>query len=118
MPCIVPRTARAMWRYSARMWQNQPPASHAPGPQASPWLEKLLPVMSIFTMVMTVPQVWSVWVEKNTSGVSMLSWGAYLLSAVLWLVHGLQKRDRTLWVPCIGWILLDAAVVVGVWVRG
>jgi uncharacterized protein with PQ loop repeat len=102
------------------MWQTHPHATRppAPGPQASPWLEKLLPPMSIFTMVMTVPQVWSVWVQHQTAGVSMLSWGAYGLSAVLWLVHGVQKRDATLWVPCIGWILLDAAVVVGVLVRG
>lgn len=101
------------------MWQihQQAKPAPAPGPRRNGWLDKLLPVMSIFTMVMTVPQVWSVWVEQNTSGVSLLSWGAYLLSALLWLAHGLQKRDPTLWIPCIGWILLDAAVVVGVLLR-
>jgi uncharacterized protein with PQ loop repeat len=81
-------------------------------------LDKVLPVLSVFTMVMTVPQVWSVWVEGNVNGVSLLSWGAYLLSACLWFVHGLQRRDRTIWVACIGWVLLDAAVVLGVVLRG
>lgn len=80
-------------------------------------LEKLLPVMSLFTMAMTVPQVWAVWVQGQTSGVSLLSWGAYLLSACLWLVDGLRKQDKTIWVACIGWVLLDAAVFVGVLVR-
>jgi uncharacterized protein with PQ loop repeat len=80
-------------------------------------LDKLLPVMSVFTMAMTVPQVWGVWVQGQTSGVSLLSWSAYLLSAVLWLLDGLRKRDPTIWVACIGWVLLDAAVVVGVLVR-
>jgi hypothetical protein len=42
-------------------------------------LDKLLPVLSVFTMVMTVPQVW---------------------------------------VACIGWVLLDAAAVLGVVLRG
>jgi hypothetical protein len=36
-------------------------------------LDKLLPVLSVFTMVMTVPQVWSVWVDGNVNGVSLLS---------------------------------------------
>jgi uncharacterized protein with PQ loop repeat len=81
-------------------------------------LDKVLPVLSVFTMVMTVPQVWSVWVEGNVNGVSLLSWSAYLLSACLWFVHGLQRRDRTIWVACIGWVLLDAAVVLGVVLRG
>lgn len=80
-------------------------------------LDKILPVMSVFTMAMTVPQVWAVWVQGQTGGVSLLSWGAYLVSALLWLVDGLRKHDPTIWVACIGWVLLDAAVVVGVLVR-
>jgi uncharacterized protein with PQ loop repeat len=80
-------------------------------------VDKLLPAMSIFTMVMTVPQVWSVWVQDKVQGVSLLSWGAYTIAACLWFVHGLQKRDKTIWVSCIGWVVLDAAVVVGVLVR-
>lgn len=80
-------------------------------------LEKLLPALSVFTMALTVPQVWSVWVEGNTSGVSLLSWGAYFITACLWLVDGLRKRDRTIWVACIGWVLLDGAVVIGVLLR-
>jgi uncharacterized protein with PQ loop repeat len=77
-------------------------------------LDKALPVLSVFTMVMTVPQVWSVWVDGNVSGVSLLSWGAYLVSACLWFFHGLPRRDKAIWVACIGWVLLDAAVVAGI----
>ena len=77
-------------------------------------VDKLLPAMSVFTMVMTVPQVWSVWVQGEVQGVSLLSWGAYTVAACLWFVHGLQRRDRTIWVSCIGWLILDAAVVAGV----
>lgn len=77
-------------------------------------LEKLLPFLSVLTMAMTVPQVWTVWVERQVAGVSLLSWGTYLLGACLWFVHGLQKGDKTIYVACIGWILLDAAVVAGV----
>lgn len=81
-------------------------------------LARLIPALSVFTMAMTVPQVWAVWVEGETSGVSLLSWGAYLVSALLWFFYGLQKRDRTIWVACIGWVLLDAGVVAGVlWQR-
>jgi uncharacterized protein with PQ loop repeat len=81
-------------------------------------LEKVLPVLSVLTMAMTVPQVWTIWVEHNAAGVSLLSWGTYLLAACLWFVHGLQKRDRTIYLACIGWIALDAAVVAGVIVHG
>ena len=80
-------------------------------------LAKILPVFSLVTMAMTVPQVWTVWVQGNTSGVSLLSWGAYFVGACLWLVDGLRKHDKTIWVACIGWVILDGAVVLGVLVR-
>jgi uncharacterized protein with PQ loop repeat len=81
------------------------------------WLGKILPVLSVFTMALTLPQVWGVWVDGNTSGVSLLSWGAYFIAACLWLVDGLRKHDKTIWVACIGWVILDGAVFIGVLVR-
>ena len=76
-------------------------------------LRRLLGGMSIFTLLMTVPQVWTIWVGHQAGGVSVLSWSAYLLSAVLWFWYGIQKRDRNIYLPCVGWAGLDAAVIAG-----
>ena len=80
-------------------------------------LEKFLRVLSVVTMLMTVPQGLAVWVGRDAGGVSLLSWAAYLFSACLWLVYGIQKRDKTIYLACIGWIALDAAIIVGVMVH-
>jgi uncharacterized protein with PQ loop repeat len=90
----------------------------APPPESRSGLRRLLGLMSLFTLAMTVPQVWTIWVEREAAGVSVLSWGAYLLSALLWFVYGLQQRDKNIWLPCIGWIVLNAAVVLGAWRHG
>ena len=82
-------------------------------PTSGSALEKVLPVISLVTMVMTLPQIWTVWVERNVAGISLLTWGTYLAGACLWLVHGVQKRDKTIYIACIGWVLLDGAVVAG-----
>ncbi len=79
---------------------------------------RLLGGMSIFTMMMTIPQVLAIWVGHQAAGVSILSWGAYLASAVLWFWFGMQQRDRNIYLPCVGWITLDAAVIVGAVVYG
>ena len=76
-------------------------------------LKRVLGGMSVFTMLMTVPQVWTIWVGHQAAGVSVVSWSAYLLSALLWFWYGLQKRDRNIYLPCVGWVGLDAAVIVG-----
>ena len=90
-------------------------------PRGSPsvsGLEKALRGLSVFTMLMTVPQVWTIWVGGNAAGVSLVSWVAYLFAASLWFFYGLQKGDKTIYLACIGWVLLDAAVVIGVIVHG
>jgi uncharacterized protein with PQ loop repeat len=81
-------------------------------------LRRFLGGMSIFTLVMTIPQVLTIWIEHQAAGVSILSWGAYLLSAVLWFWFGLKQGDKNIFLPCIGWMVLNGAVVVGAVVYG
>ncbi len=87
-----------------------------PPPAAAPvtGLEKFLRIFSVITLLMTVPQVLAIWVGGNAGGVSLLSWVTYLCSACLWFGYGLKKRDKTIYLACIGWILLDAAIVAGI----
>ena len=92
-----------------------PPNPSAPIDALTPpgLIKRLLGSLSIFTMVMTIPQVLTIWVSHRAAGISMVSWGAYLVSAAVWLWYGLQKRDKNIYLPCLGWIILDGAVIVG-----
>jgi uncharacterized protein with PQ loop repeat len=85
-------------------------ATESPPPTG---LEKFLRVLSVATMLMTVPQVLAVWVGRDAGAVSLLSWGAYLFSACLWFIYGIRRHDKTIYLACIGWIVLDAAIVIG-----
>jgi len=95
-----------------------PPDGQAMVPSPSSGLEKTLRSLSVITMLMTVPQVLAVWVSQNASGVSLISWVAYLVSACLWFVYGVRKNDKTIYLACVGWIVLDAGIVIGVILRG
>src|SRR5262252_4590242 len=76
-------------------------------------MKRLLGIMSIFTMVMTIPQVLTIWLGHHAAGVSLLSWSAYLISALLWFWYGLQKHAPNIYLACIGWIAMDLAVISG-----
>jgi uncharacterized protein with PQ loop repeat len=85
----------------------------APPSGADTLLRRLLGSMSVFTLLMTIPQVLTIWVGPHAAGVSILSWSAYLAAAVLWFGYGIQQHDKNIYLPCVGWIGLDAAVIVG-----
>ena len=95
-----------------------PAASVKGASRSDDLLSRALGGMSIFTMLMTLPQVLTIWVSGQAAGVSVVSWSAYLLSAILWFWYGLQKRDRNIYLPCVGWVGLDAAVIVGALIHG
>lgn len=88
------------------------------GDRSDAVLRRLLAGMSIFTMLMTIPQVLTVWVWQQAAGVSLLSWGAYLISALLWFWFGIRQGDKNIYLACVGWIVLDIAVIAGVIVYG
>jgi len=88
------------------------------GSQSDTFLRRILGFVSVFSMLMTIPQVWTIWVNHQAAGVSVASWSAYLLSALLWFVFGLRQRDKNIYLPCIGWIVLNSAVIAGAIVYG
>ena len=81
--------------------------------QSKTVMSRLLGAMSVFTMLMTVPQVLTIWIGHQAAGVSVVSWSAYLLSAILWFWYGLQQGDKNIYLPCVGWVILDTAVIAG-----
>ena len=97
-----------------------PPNAAPPAHELLPMgrIKRLLGGLSMFTMVMTIPQILTIWIRHQAAGVSLLSWGAYLASAAVWLWYDVQKRDKNIYLPCVGWLLLDAAVIVGALVYG
>jgi uncharacterized protein with PQ loop repeat len=97
---------------------HHPANAVAAASSLDPKLRSLLGGMSIFTMVMTIPHVWAIWVGHQASRVSILSWSTYLVSALLWLWFGIRRHDTNIYLPCLGWIALDGAVIVGAVVYG
>jgi uncharacterized protein with PQ loop repeat len=93
-----------------------PAVAHLSRSETGP--RRLLGGMSVFTMLMTIPQVLTIWVGQQAAGVSLLSWSAYLASAILWFCFGIQKQDKIIYLPCVGWMAVDIAVVVGVFIYG
>jgi len=46
-------------------------------------MDKLIVAASLFSPIMTIPQLAKSYIEKNAAGVSVISWAAYLLVAIV-----------------------------------
>lgn len=99
------------------MQQCDPSIVHEKGLAPKTGFERALRWIAAITMLMTIPQVVSVW-RHGAEGVSLVSWLTFLGSSIAWLVYGLRRHDATIWLVCIGWIIVDSAIVVGILVKG
>ena len=99
-----------------KLWRIMPPNPALSVESSLPdrMISRLLGISSFGTMLMTIPQVLKVWLDHQAAGVSLISWCAYLLSALLWFWYGLRRHSPNIYLACIGWMTLDAAVIIGV----
>lgn len=80
-------------------------------------LEKSLRAGAVVTMLMTLPQVWSLWTTSGPTDLSLVSWITYLASSGAWLAYGIQNRDATICFANAGWVAMDVAIIAGIVVR-
>lgn len=76
-------------------------------------LLSLVYFVSIAEPVATFPQIYTIWVNKQTAGVSLLSWCGFLVAAIIWLLYGISRKDKALIVSGFAWVIAEGLVILG-----
>lgn len=77
-------------------------------------LDYLIYFAVIFGPLMTVPQVYDIWVLSKKD-ISVISRIAYLITGLIWLFYGLKKKDKPIIMVQVFWVMLESAIIVGVY---
>ena len=71
-------------------------------------------VVGVMGPILTIPQLLSIWINKDATGVSLISWFSYFFIACFWLLYGLVHRSKPIIVTNALWIFLDTLIVTGI----
>ncbi len=82
------------------------------------FVDKIIYIVAASGPIMTIPQVYKIWHEKNASGVSLISWASYLIAAIIWLFYGVMHKEKPIIFTEIVWIVLQLAIIFGVFLYG
>lgn len=85
--------------------------------RSAPTIARVTVVVAVVGPLMTLPQIYNVWVRGQTAGVSVVTWSLYTACAAIWIAYGASIRDRPLVISNVLWFLLDGAVVLAVVAR-
>ena len=94
---------------------------HEPYPHPDKWInfmDKAVYVVGTIGPLMTLPQIFKIWVEKNASGVSIISWSGFLFYAIFWLIYGIMHKEKLIIYAYILWVTLQVLVVIGLLIYG
>lgn len=75
-------------------------------------MDKFIFLIALIWPILTIPQVWMVWVEQNAWWISLFTWTAYVVSPSLWLVYGIIHKEKAIIFSNILWIIVDFAVLL------
>ena len=82
-----------------------------------PWikvLEKLTLGAGIIGPLMTIPQIFDIYYRHNAAGVSVLSWMAFGILDIPFLLYGFAHKDKPIIVTYILWFIANMTVAIGV----
>ncbi|MBU2633906.1 MAG: hypothetical protein KJ674_01545 [Nanoarchaeota archaeon] len=81
-------------------------------------VDKGVVIFGIFAQLMTIPQLLKIWLSKNATGVSLVSWIAYTIHAIFFLFYGMVHKDKNIMAIYISWTILDILIIIGILIYG
>tara|TARA_Y100000034_G_scaffold114498_1_gene150683 strand:- start:1703 stop:2047 length:345 start_codon:yes stop_codon:yes gene_type:complete len=82
------------------------------------FMDKAIYVGIFIGIALTIPQAVKIWVGKDATGVSVITWFGYMLGASFWLYYGYLHKEKPIVIKSILWIILYIIIVVGVFLYG
>ena len=77
-------------------------------------LDHITFVVGIIGPFTVVPQIYTIFVNHSTDGVSLISWALIFTVTLPWVFYGLAHRDRSIIVSFTLWEIMNALVVLGI----
>ena len=76
--------------------------------------DKFMFAVALVGPIMGLPQLIKVWTEKNTEGLSSISWSAFFLLSLFWVIYGFLHKDKPIIISSIAWTIIHMLIVIGI----
>jgi len=76
-------------------------------------IEKLAYVAGIASPIVTLPQLFQIWITHDASGISLITWISYLLIVIIMTIYGIIHKEKPLIIMYGSLILIDLLIIIG-----
>jgi hypothetical protein len=80
------------------------------------WNEKIMLPVILLGPILSLPQLYYVWFESH-QGVSVITWTAYFVTQIFWLIHAFKYKDGANILAGVLWLIIEFLIILGLFVR-
>lgn len=77
------------------------------------FMDKFVYFIAIISPLFTIPQIIEIWVNKNTLGVSFITWASFLFFSLIWLIYGIINKEKAIIFANLLWIISFILILGG-----
>ena len=79
-------------------------------------IEKLAYIAGILNPICTLPQLFQIWINKNTEGVSMFTWFSFFIISIIMTLYGFAHKEKPLILMYGFLVLINFFIVLGIFI--
>lgn len=76
--------------------------------------DKVVLIVGAAGPLMNIPQIIKIFSTQHAADVSLISWLAYTIYDIPWIIYGFIHRDKAIVTAYVLWFLMNSIVVAGV----
>ena len=76
-------------------------------------MDKLVYVSALFGVFANIPQLATIWIDKNVAGVSVVTWLGFLVGSFFWLCYGIVHREKPIMITNGLYVAIQFFIVFG-----
>ena len=79
-------------------------------------MDRLIYVAGFAVPLASVPQLLAILIHHSTQSLSVITWGGYCIGSIFWVLYGWVHKEKPIYIPNIFAALIDAAIVVMIFI--
>ncbi len=108
--------------YGYHHWHQRQHKSHSNGNEmhsakTKRMLDGFIYAASFLSIAANLPQLIEIWINHNSAGVSLISWGAFFLSSLFWIFYGFVHRSKSIMFLNTTLAFMQLFIVVGIIIK-
>ena len=76
-------------------------------------IDLLVYMVGVLMIILTIPQIITIWIFKEALGVSTITWCAYFVGAIVWVMYGIVHKQKPIIITYSIWMVLDMLIIIG-----